>query len=322
MCTFAILYQNAIPVYADIERDTFNIDPNDIERKITDKTKAIIAVHMHGLPCNMNKIMEIAKRHNIAVIEDSAQCVLGSINGEMVGTMGDMASFSFETKKHLSAGEGGIVTTNNQNYATVIRKTGGLGYKTLAADQALRATLPEEFQNPSYKRHDTVGWNYRMNELTAAVALAQVERIESLVSKRIEVANFFLEAIKGCDWLVPQKTPQGHVNTYWTFTLLYYGDDKYSVSWKEFWRKYKEMGGDGFYGGLSVVYQEPVMSSNVYKERILHNENLDINYDGSCHVAEQIQPRMMQFKTNYRDLNIAKQQSNILKDTIKYFSIG
>ena len=163
MCTFAILHQNATPVYADIEPDTFNIDPDDIERKITKRTKAIIAVHMHGLPCDMTRIMNIAKKHNIVVIEDSAQCVMGSINGKYTGLLGDMASFSFETKKHLSAGEGGMVITNNKKYATVVRKVGGLGYKTLAADQALRAILPEEFQNPNYKRHDTVGWNYRMN---------------------------------------------------------------------------------------------------------------------------------------------------------------
>ena len=246
MCTFAILHQNATPVYADIEPDTFNIDPDDIERKITKRTKAIIAVHMHGLPCDMTRIMNIAKKHNIVVIEDSAQCVMGSINGKYTGLLGDMASFSFETKKHLSAGEGGMVITNNKKYATVVRKVGGLGYKTLAADQALRAILPEEFQNPNYKRHDTVGWNYRMNELTAAVALAQLERVKDLVSKRQKVAEFFLEAINDCDWLIPQKSPKGFTNTYWTFTILYFGDDRLSISWQEFWMKYKEMGGRWF----------------------------------------------------------------------------
>ncbi|MEO1944054.1 MAG: DegT/DnrJ/EryC1/StrS family aminotransferase [Candidatus Thioglobus sp.] len=319
MCTFAILHQNAIPVYADVELDTLNIDPDDIERKITDKTKAIIAVHMHGLPCDMNKIMKIAKEHNIVVIEDSAQCVLGSIDGKLVGTIGDMASFSFETKKHLSAGEGGIVTTNNKNFATIIRKTGGLGYKTLSADQALRVMLPEEFQDPFYKRHDTVGWNYRMNELTAAVALAQVERVDELVERRQRVAEFFMESIRDCDWIVPQKIPDNFVHTYWTFTVLYYGDNAVSVSWQDFWRKYKEIGGDGFYGGLSVAYQEPVISEGVYKEKIQCGNDVNFNYNGSCPVAEMIQPRMMQFKTNYRNLEIAKQQAQILKDTINFF---
>lgn len=320
MCTFAILHQNAIPVYADIEPDTLNIDPDDIERKITVRTKAIIAVHMHGLPCDMKKIMRIARKHNIVVIEDSAQCVLGSINGELAGTLGDMASFSFETKKHLSAGEGGMVVTDDKDYATLIRKTGGLGYKTLAADQALRSILPEQFQDPSYKRHDTVGWNYRMNELTAAVALAQVERINGLVRRRQKVAELFLKAIQSCDWLIPQKTPEGFIHTYWTFTLLYYGDDKYSISWQEFWQKYKQMGGDGFYGGLSVVYQEPVVADSTYLSRVQGGEQRALVYEGSCPNAERAQPRMMQFKTNYRNVNDAEYQARILKETIKYIS--
>jgi len=319
MCSFAILHQNAIPVYADIEPDTLNIDPDDIERKISSKTKAIIAVHMHGLPCDMDRIMTIAKKHGIAVIEDSAQCVLGEINGKRVGSIGDMASFSFETKKHISAGEGGMVTTNNELYATVIRKTGGLGYKTLAAGQGLRANLPEEFQDPDYKRHDTVGWNYRMNELTAAVALAQTERVAELVTRRQKVGAFFLDALRDCKWLIPQRTPEGYVHTYWTFTALYYGDKYHSASWKDFWCKYKEMGGDGFYGGLSVVYHEPVVENGTSAVRIHGLGNRDLNYEGSCPVAEEVQPRMMQFKANYRDLNRAEEQADILKKTIAFF---
>jgi len=317
MCTFAILHQNATPIYADIERDTFNIDPDDIERKITDKTKAIIAVHMHGLPCNMKKIMEIANRHKIKVIEDSAQCVLGSIDGNLVGTLGHLASFSLETKKHLSAGEGGIVTTNDQELATRVRKAGGLGYKTLSGGQALRAILPEQFQDPNYKRHDVLGWNYRMNELTAAVALAQVERAEFLVNRRIEVAKLFDEAIKNCSWMRPQYTPEGFKNTYWTYTLLYFGDEFHGVSWKDFWKMYKDAGGDGFYGGLSVVYHEPIISSNGFTTRLCpHLTREELLYNGTCPVAEEIQPKMMQFKANYRNLDIAKEQTKILSTII------
>ena len=99
MNSFVTLYMNAIPVYVDIDPDTFNIDPGDLERKITNKTKAIQVVHMHGNPADMIPIMEIAKYHSIPVIEDSAQCVLGYIHGKLVGTFGDMASWSFEKFK-------------------------------------------------------------------------------------------------------------------------------------------------------------------------------------------------------------------------------
>tara|TARA_Y100000310_G_C20530154_1_gene738012 strand:+ start:6 stop:878 length:873 start_codon:yes stop_codon:yes gene_type:complete len=283
----------ATPVYVDINPDTFNMDSVDLERKITDKTKAIQVVHMHGNPSDMKSIMKIANKYEIPVIEDSAQCVLGYIDGKLVGTFGDMASWSFETKKHLSTGEGGMVTTNNEYYGTIIRKTGGLGYKTLEAGQSLRQLLPADFQNPHYKRHDTLGWNYRMNELTAAVGLAQLERVEFLVDRRKKIAKMYDGIFKGCDYIIPQKVLDGHVNTYWTYTVRYEGDN-----WFEFYNKFKDAGGDGFYGGLSVPYQEPVMS--LYK------------YKGECPVAENIQPKMMQFKTNYRSYEDAERNIQIL----------
>ena len=130
MNSFVTLYMNAVPVYVDIDPYTFNMDPEDLERKITDKTKVIQVVHMHGNPADMVSIMEIANKYNIPVIEDSAQCVLGYIDDKLVGTFGDMASWSFETKKHISTGEGGMVTTDNEEYGTMIRKNGGIGYKT------------------------------------------------------------------------------------------------------------------------------------------------------------------------------------------------
>ena len=236
MNSFVTLYMNAIPVYVDIDPNTFNMNPDDLERKITDKTKAIQVVHMHGNPADMIPIMKIAKKYNIPVIEDCAQCVLGYVDDKLIGTFGDMACWSFETKKHLSTGEGGMVTTNNKEYGTIIRKTGGLGYKTLEAGQSLRQLLPSDFQNPNYKRHDTLGWNYRMNELSAAVGLAQLERAEFLVSRRQKIAKMYDEVFEKYDFTTPQKVLDGHVNTYWTYTI------KYEKDWFELYNKVKEAG--------------------------------------------------------------------------------
>ena len=293
MNSFVTLFQNAIPVYADVDADTFNIDPKDIERKISAKTKAIIAVHMHGLPADMDAIMALGKKHGIPVIEDSAQCILSTYKGRKVGSIGDMASFSFETKKHLSAGEGGIVTTDNEDYGTQIRRTAFNGYKTLQAGQGLRQILPDEFQDPNYKRHNTLGLNYRMNEITAALALAQLERADELVARRQKVASYFLEALQGCDWIIPQQVPDGYENSYWTFTVRYKGEEKYNLSWKSFYHKYKENGGDGFYGGLSVAYQEPVMIEKPFINRFApeHREQIraNLNFEaGLCPVAETL----------------------------------
>lgn len=300
MLAFVTLALGATPVFVDIDECTFNIDTAKIERAITERTKAIIAVHMHGLPADMDEIVSIGKKYNIPIIEDSAQCMFGWYKGRLAGTIGDMASFSFETKKHLSVGEGGIVTTNNSEFATRIRRFGGLGYKTLSSKAGLTQLLPSDFQDPDYKRHSSVGLNYRMPEICAAVLLAQLERADEIVERRKEIAKYFLNAVKECDWIIPQYVPDDYVNSYWTFTVRYIGD----LSWREFYNIYKKNGGDGFYGGLSVVYQELFMK--------------DFDYiNTGCPIAEKVQPQMMQFKTNYRKLDIAKYKADILSKTIR-----
>ena len=295
----AIAELGAIPVFIDCD-DTFCMDTDLLEAAITEKTKAILPVHFTGYMTDMRKLLPVAKKHNIPVIEDSAQCVLGYIDDKLVGTFGDMASWSFETKKHLSTGEGGMVTTDNEEYGTTIRKNGGIGYKTLEAGQSLRQLLPKDFQNPHYKRHDVLGWNYRMNELTAAVGLAQLERVEFLVERRKKIAKMYDEAFKDCDFIIPQKVLDGHINTYWTYTVRYEGDD-----WFRLYDLVKENGGDGFYGGLSIPYQEPVMSNYSYVK-------------GECPNAEIVQPKMMQFKCNYRNLDEANSKIDILKNILSY----
>ena len=319
MNPLSTLHHNAIPIFADLDKDTFNIDPLDIENKITSKTKAIQVVHMHGLPADMDPIMKIAKKHNLIVIEDTAQCVMGMYKGRIAGTIGHAASWSFETKKHLSTGEGGMVTTDDEEMGTKIRKNAGLGYKILSAGAPLKKILPEQFQDPSYKRHDMMGWNYRLNEITSALGLAQLERIDELVEKRQKCAKYFLDALIGCDFLIPQKVPDGYVNSYYTFTVRYKGDEKFGISWKDFYTSYKKMGGDGFYGGVSVSYLEPALSNKQYlKSGYLEAsyEKFFNYYEGMCPVAEKIQSQMMSFKTNYRNLEDARRQASILYDLI------
>ena len=264
MNTATTLHQNAIPIFADIDKETFNIDPNDIIKKITPKTKAIQVVHMHGLSADMDPIIKIAKEKNIILIEDSAQCVLGKYKGQLAGTMGDMASWSFETKKHISTGEGGMITTDNANFATIARKNGFNGYRGMSADAPLAKKLPEEFQDPNYKRHDTLGYNYRMNEITAAMGLAQLERIDELVQMRQKCAEYFLDALSSCTWIIPQKVGKDYENSYYTFSARYLGEEVIGKKWKDFWRDFKNIGGDGFYGAVSVSYQEPMVKDEVY----------------------------------------------------------
>lgn len=320
MDTTATFHANAVPVYADIDPQTFNIDPNDIAKKITSKTKAVIPVSLYGLPPDMDPIIELAKKHNLVVIEDNAQCVLSTYKGRLLGTIGDMASYSFENTKHISCGEGGIIITNNERYAEMVRKIGGHGFKNLRAEEGRIRLNQDVFQNPHYKRHDVLGWNYRLSEFNSAVALAQLERVETLVDLRIKNAGIFMDVMSDCDYLIPQKTPPGYTNSYYTLGVIYEGNEKIGVSWEDFRKAYVEEGGNGIYGAWSVPYLEPMVAERRFVKRcpwVYEN----VHYEkGLCPVAESIQPRIMQFKTNYRDVELAKTKAEALRRTIKRFT--
>ena len=317
MPTFATLERNANPVYADIDKHTFNISPENIEKKITKKTKVIIAVHMHGLPADMLKIMKIAKKYKLFVIEDAAQCLMGKIGKKMIGSFGDMTCYSFETKKHLCGFEGGMINSNNDKLATKARQFAGLGYKNLTSKSGIKQKLPDYFRNPNYKRHGTLGLNYRMNELTAAVVLAQLEKANFLIQRRINNAKSFLKIINKTDWLVPQFVPKGFKHVYWTITLKYLGDQKLNLSWKEFFNIYKKFIGESFYAGLSIVPEEKILKN--FNEIRKYNPNyikcsycktkspcIKLNKKYTCKNAYDVQPRLIQLKANHRNSEYVK----------------
>lgn len=316
MDTTAILHANAVPVYVDIDEKTFNIDPKLLEKAITPKTKAIIVVSLYGLPSDMTEIMKISRKYGIPVIEDNAQCMLSTYDGKLAGTFGDISSWSFENTKHISCGEGGIVTTNNEQFAESMRKFGGHGFKNLRASEGRIRLNQETFQDPNYKRHDSLGWNYRLPEFNAAVALAQLERIEALVELRIKSASYFLDSLADSKMFIPQFVSDRATHSYYTLGARYNGEKLYGITWQEFRRRYISQGGDGIYGAWSVPYLEPLMSSKVYKKSNLEVYSKIDYYEGQCPVAEQIQPEIMQFKTNYRDLRIAKAKAKALESTI------
>ena len=192
--TFAVLQANATPVFSDVDRDSFQIDANSIAARITERTRAIITVSLYGLCPDMDPIMDLARKHNLKVIEDNAECFLGKYKGRLVGTIGDCSSFSFQSSKHLTSGEGGILLTDDQELAERVRKVQSLGYAGVGARKG--KITKRDIQDPDYFRHVTMGWNYRMAELCCAVALAQTENIDALVQRRIEVARIFEESTR------------------------------------------------------------------------------------------------------------------------------
>ena len=312
----AVLFANAIPVFADIDPETWTISVDDIKRKITDKTKAIIPVSLYGLSADIDPIMEIAKSNNITVIEDDAQCFLGKYKGRIVGSTATMSSFSFQAGKHITSGEGGIVVTDDADIALKLRRFSGLGYGSIGIEKG--RISKEDIQNPNYERHMVLGWNYRPSDLCGAVALAQLQRIDELVEARIIAANYLKDAAEGVDWLTPQATPDGYVNSYWTMVLKL---DTSKVSWKDFRNKFVEYGGDGIYGAWMLGYLEPIYRTQSFmgREKLIARHG-NYKYErGLCPVAESIQPQLLQFKTNYWEEKDAIKQAEILKKTIAYF---
>ena len=317
---FAVLHQGAIPVFADIDPRTFNMDPESVSRRVTSLTRAIMPVGLYGLSADMDPIMSIAKEHDLAVIEDNAQCFLATYKGRLAGTTGHLASFSLQASKHLTTGDGGVIITDDENLATAARKFSCFGYHSLSAGST--GVMPKnERGQPGSVRHDFLGWNYRMSELQAAVALEQTERIDELVERHATAGKFFLEAVGDCPWLRPQHTPDDCVNSYWTFACVFEAD-KTGLSWDSFRKRFYELGGDFAYGAWRLTYNEPVFQDRQFlgggfpvDSKIYKGTYRDYS-PGLCPVAEELQPKMIQFKTNYMDRDYARQQADVLRKTI------
>lgn len=309
MCGYAVTHANATPVYADVCEDTFLIDPDDIRKKITPKTKAIMVVHLYGLMCDMEEIEKIAEEYGLYVLEDCAQCFLGQDHrGVISGTSGDVGSWSFENSKHLSCGDGGIVTTDNPILAEFMRQYVGVGFKNITADSGKVRISRDKFQDPTWKRHNILAYNYRLPEIAAAVALAQTEKIDWLCELRRNAGNGYLDVIRNAntDLLIPQKTPEGYVNSYYTFACLFNGE-KYGIEWQQFRKKYIELGGDGIYAAWQLIYNEPCF------------KNQKVGW-GRAPRAEKLQKNLMQFTCNQPNQEEVNKQCDILSKTLEYFN--
>ncbi|MCD4703664.1 MAG: DegT/DnrJ/EryC1/StrS family aminotransferase [Methanosarcinaceae archaeon] len=306
---FAVMYLGGVPVFADIDPNTFNVDHKSIEEKITSRTKAIIPVSLYGLPADMDPIMDIATSNDLFVLEDCAQCFLGKYKGRTAGTIGHMGIFSFERSKHMTTGNGGIIITDDRELAERVRKFSILGYSTLKAGAYETKPPKEIIQNPEFDRHLFVSPNYRLPELCAAMGVAQLENLDSFVDRRIQIGQIYEEVVKDCDWLESQKTPPHSNNTYFTYAMKL-ECNKSGISWQDFRRVYLEEGGDPYYAAWKLTYNEPAISGMEFVEN-------NIKYKkGLCPVAEDIQPRLIQLKTNYENIDHAKDQASALERTI------
>lgn len=319
--SLAVLHQNAIPMFADVDPETFQINPESVRKLISPRTKAIITVALYGLSPDMDPIMDMAQEEEIAVIEDNAQCFLGTYKGKVAGTIGDMASFSFQRTKHMTSGEGGMVITNNEKYADVIRQFACLGYPMYTGKNIQFSK--RDIMNPNVNRHSSLGWNYLMPKICAAVALGQLERLDDLVDQRRKIAAAYHEIVSRCSWLVPQRIPENCESSYWSYVVRL---DKDDVTWERFFDSFVKNGGDGFYAAWKLTYMEPIFQTmnmggreQFFKPPFFTGNQQKYEH-GLCPVAERLQPKLIQFKTSYFDTERFKKQLEALQKTITEFN--
>ena len=198
----AIRYVGATPAFADSLADTWQIDPSHAERLITSRTKAIMAVHLYGGACDMGRLAKLCRQRNLMLIEDCAEAVGTTLNGQHVGTFGDTATFSFFGNKTITTGEGGMVICRDPDIDRRIRHLRGQG---LAKGR--------EYW------HDVIGYNYRMTNICAAIGLAQLERVHSILREKVALAERYRSALAETPLTFRAATP-GEVSSHWMVTVL------------------------------------------------------------------------------------------------------
>jgi perosamine synthetase len=200
----AVLYERGTPVFVDVEDRTFNIDPDAIEAAITPRTKAIIPVHVFGYPAQMERINEIAARHGLAVIEDAAEAVGARHRGRPIGSHGNPAIFAFYPNKQMTTGEGGMVTTDDEQTLAQLRSLSNQGRSDTG----------------DWLEHDRLGYNYRIDELSAALGVAQTERLDEILAGRAVIAERYNELIAGVDGVeTPAPDLDGDHRTWFVYVV-------------------------------------------------------------------------------------------------------
>lgn len=300
----AISAVGGTPVFVDVNKDTFNIDTTKIEEKITSKTKAIMPVHIFGQSADMDEINEIAKKHNLMVIEDACQAIGGKYKGRKIGTLGDVACFSFFPTKNLGcAGDGGMIVTDNDEIATIARalRTHGSGENGQKAYNLLN-NIEEEVQKADESANDTVynplkyynyliGYNTRLDAIQAAILDVKIKEIDKWNAKRREIVKVYNEALQNNDLVTPvAKDYNEHV--YHMYILQ-------SENREEVLQKLKEAG-----IATGVYYPVPLHLQKVYK-------NLGYK-EGDMPVAEYLSHRTFAIPV-YPELNEEQVQYIISK---------
>ncbi|MDR0912619.1 MAG: DegT/DnrJ/EryC1/StrS family aminotransferase [Methanobrevibacter sp.] len=231
-----ILHAGGKPVFVDIDKETYNLDPSKIEEAITDKTKAIMPVQLYGQPAEMDEINKIAKKNDLVVIEDAAQAHGAIYKDRYVGNLGDLACFSFYPTKNMTTGEGGIITTNNEDYAKLARKIRAHG------------------ESKRYE-HDILGYNFRLTDIGAAIGLAQLKKLDGFNSNRIANAEYLNEKLADIDGIKTPVKGKDSKHVYHQYTI------KIEKGNRDDWVEFLNENGIG----TGIHYPIPIYKQILYK---------------------------------------------------------
>ena len=254
-----VLYQGGRPIFVDIDGKTFNINPELIEKRVGKRTKAIVPVHLFGNPADMDSIMQIARDKSLFVIEDAAQAHGATIGSKKVGTFGDLSVFSFYATKNMTTGEGGMITTNNADFA------------------ARLGLLRDHGQERRYE-HIMLGYNLMMTDIQAAIGIGQLERLEEMNAKRISNANYLSSHLSEISHIITPYTKKGYRHVFHQYALLV--DLGFPVSRDSVLHALVEHG-----IGARPCYPKPIYAQPLYR---------DMGYADHCPVTEQVIPQMLQ----------------------------
>lgn len=238
----AVVHQAGIPVFADIDRDLYTIDHTDLERCLTDRTKAIVPVHMYGHPAEMDEIIAFADTHDLSVIEDAAQAHGAKYKGDVVGSIGDAGCFSFYATKNITTGEGGVITTDNPHLAERLRTLRNHGMS-------------------GRDKHVTLGYNYRMSELNGAIGAAQVEKLPEFNKKRREISEYLFEELADIEWL-NAATVREYVDHAYFWAPFEVATDQLGLTGKEVWNELRNRGIETRHRYITPLYNQPVFTEH------------------------------------------------------------
>jgi perosamine synthetase len=197
------IYEGATPVFADIDPHTFNLDPAAVEAAVTERTKAIVAVDIFGYPCELDALLDICRRHGLALVEDACEALGARYKGRPLGSHGHPATFAFYPNKQLTTGEGGAVTTNDEEQYELLVSLRNQG----------------RLETSSWLMHGRLGYNYRLDDISAALGIGQVERLESILGARAAVAARYTQLLANVDVQPPRADDEDHVRSWFVYVV-------------------------------------------------------------------------------------------------------